>query len=69
MILDTPASNTKAVKILIADDHPAVRDGLALRISQQPDLQVCGEASTIAEALWPVPLLPRTAIRFQPAQP
>lgn len=34
------------VKILIVDDHPSVREGLALRISLHPDLQVCGEAES-----------------------
>jgi DNA-binding NarL/FixJ family response regulator len=38
-------------KILIVDDHPMVREGLAMRISMQPDLQVCGEAASEAEAL------------------
>ena len=38
-------------RVLIVDDHPLVREGLAARISAQPDLQVCGEASTIEEAL------------------
>ena len=26
------------------DDHPVVREGLAVRIASQPDLEVCGEA-------------------------
>ena len=38
-------------KVLIVDDHPAVREGLASRISRQPDLETCGEAADIAEAL------------------
>ena len=38
-------------KILIVDDHPVVREGLALRINRQSDLQVCGEAGSPAEAL------------------
>ena len=38
-------------QILIVDDHPMVRDGLASRISTEPDLAVCGEAETIDEAL------------------
>jgi DNA-binding NarL/FixJ family response regulator len=38
-------------KVLIVDDHPAVREGLAVRISAQPDLEVCGQASDAAEAL------------------
>lgn len=38
-------------QVLIVDDHPAVREALAIRISLQPDLQVCGEAADAAEAL------------------
>lgn len=41
----------KPARVLIVDDHPAVREALALRISRQPDLHVCGEASDLAEAL------------------
>lgn len=39
------------VKILIVDDHPAVREALAGRIAQYDDLEICGEAEDIAEAL------------------
>ena len=39
------------VKILIVDDHPMVREGMAMRISGQRDLEVCGEAATEDEAL------------------
>lgn len=38
-------------RILIVDDHPAVREGLALRISSQKDLQVCGEAADVTDTL------------------
>ena len=41
----------QAAKVLIVDDHPAVREGLAIRISRQPDLEVCGEAGDVAGAL------------------
>jgi DNA-binding NarL/FixJ family response regulator len=37
--------------VLIVDDHPAVREALALRIDRQPDLEVCGEAADMSEAL------------------
>src|SRR5262249_44640323 len=33
------------------DDHPAVREALALRIGLQSDLEVCGEAADMAEAM------------------
>lgn len=46
----TDADN-RIAKVLIVDDHPAVREGLAMRISRQPDLEVCGEAAGMAEAL------------------
>jgi DNA-binding NarL/FixJ family response regulator len=39
------------MKILIVDDHPSVREGLALRISLHADLEVCGEAETEDQAL------------------
>lgn len=38
-------------KILVVDDHPLVRRGLGELIASQPDLVVCGEAATAAEAL------------------
>jgi DNA-binding NarL/FixJ family response regulator len=41
----------KRSRILIVDDHPAVREALALRIGRQPDLEVCGEAADLGEAL------------------
>jgi DNA-binding NarL/FixJ family response regulator len=42
---------TKRSRVLIVDDHPAVREALALRIGRQPDLEVCGEAADMSEAL------------------
>lgn len=38
-------------RILIVDDHPAVREALAIRIAGEPDLTVCGEAADLADAL------------------
>lgn len=39
------------VRILIVDDHPSVREGLALRISIHADLEVCGEAESEEQAI------------------
>ena len=38
-------------KVLIVDDHPVVREGLAMHIATQPDLEVCGEAEDLPGAL------------------
>ena len=38
-------------KILIVDDHPMTRHGLAVMIAREPDLAVCGEAADAQQAL------------------
>lgn len=35
---------TETIRVLLADDHPIVRDGLRLNLMQEPDIQVVGEA-------------------------
>ena len=37
-------------KVFIVDDHPIVREGLALMINREPDLAVCGDAEEMREA-------------------
>ena len=44
-------ANGRAKRILLVDDHPVVRDGLAQLINSSGDLTVCGEAGESAEAL------------------
>jgi DNA-binding NarL/FixJ family response regulator len=41
----------RAARILIVDDHPAVREALSIRLSREPDLEVCGQAAEVSEAL------------------
>jgi DNA-binding NarL/FixJ family response regulator len=43
------------IRLLIADDHPVVRDGLRGMVAGEPDLEVVGEAATGVEALALVP--------------
>ena len=48
------SQNQAAVKksrILVVDDHPIVRQGLALLINQEADLVVCGEAEEATGAM------------------
>ena len=42
---------SETIRLVIADDHPVVRDGLRAMLDTQPDIDVVGEASTGAEAL------------------
>jgi DNA-binding NarL/FixJ family response regulator len=44
-------TDQKVCRIVLVDDHPIVREGLAMMMSQQPDLNVCGEAGSASEAL------------------
>ena len=45
------ATQSEPHRILIVDDHPIVREGLDALISMHKDLEVCGHASSIQEAL------------------
>lgn len=38
-------------KILIVDDHPMMREGLAQLIGSEPDLSVCGQSETAFQAM------------------
>jgi len=44
-------NSKKRARVLIVDDHPAVREALAMRIGRQSDMEVCGEAADLSEAL------------------
>jgi DNA-binding NarL/FixJ family response regulator len=41
----------RKISVILADDHPVVRDGLAAIVNQQADMQVVAEAGDGAEAL------------------
>ena len=38
------------IRIFIIDDHPLVREGLRARLTQEADMEVCGEADSAASA-------------------
>jgi len=41
----------EAIKILIVDDHPVVREGIGAMLRREPDFQIVGEASNGQEAV------------------
>jgi DNA-binding NarL/FixJ family response regulator len=47
----TPDADNRKKRVLIVDDHPLVRDGLAALINQQSDLKVCGQAASALEGI------------------
>ncbi|PTY07876.1 DNA-binding response regulator [Opitutaceae bacterium EW11] len=49
-----PADKVAAIRILLADDHTVVRDGLSVIIDQEPGLHVVAQAATGRQAveLW-----------------
>jgi DNA-binding NarL/FixJ family response regulator len=43
--------NKKRARVLVVDDHPAVRQALRMLIGQEADLELCGEAADLSDAL------------------
>ncbi len=48
---DSPKTTAGTRKVLIVDDHPLVRQGIATVVDQQPDMEVSGEADSAHGAL------------------
>ena len=42
---------TAPIRVLVADDHPVVRQGLALIFATQPDIEMVGEAANGVETV------------------
>ncbi|HEX9335630.1 MAG TPA: response regulator transcription factor, partial [Pseudonocardiaceae bacterium] len=42
---------TAPIRLVIADDHPVVRDGLSAMFARDPEFEVLGEAADGAEAV------------------
>lgn len=54
---DTSATADRIITVLLVDDHEVVRIGSRQLIDSHPDLQVCGEATSVAEARSAIELL------------
>lgn len=52
----------KVIRVLLVDDHPAVRAGLRLRIGQESDMEVCGEAESGPDAMRLIPAAAPTVV-------
>lgn len=46
-----PERSAQPIRVLLVDDHPVVRDGLARTLAAEPDIEVVGEASDGQEAI------------------
>ena len=51
MTTELSSNVRKRAKVLIVDDHPVVRYGLVQMLSNELDLEICGEAASAQEAL------------------
>src|SRR5436309_11066782 len=57
--MNNPSSTTSTIRVLLADDHDILRQGLKLLLGLQPEIQIVGEARTGLEAV-------ELACRLQP---
>lgn len=60
---------SEVIRILVADDHPIVRDGLVAVLSTQPDFAVVGEAGSGAETVRQVAALAPDVLLLDLAMP
>jgi DNA-binding NarL/FixJ family response regulator len=52
-----PAAASKGRRIMLVDDHPVMREGLAQLITHEPDLSICGQYEDAARAFSAIPTL------------
>ena len=51
MSVEPPLTHSTRIRVLIADDYPAVRAGLVAVLAQEPDLDIVGEAENGDQAV------------------
>ena len=49
--MNQTSATIKKSKVFVVDDHPIIRQGLALMINRESDLAVCGEAQDAQTAI------------------
>ncbi|MCE5328368.1 MAG: response regulator transcription factor [Planctomycetaceae bacterium] len=48
---ELPEKSACKTRLILVDDHPIVRQGIAMLVEKESDMEVCGEASSANEAL------------------
>ncbi len=51
MLADNSQARTGALRVLVVDDHPLMREALRMAIEDEPDMQIVGEATNGVEAV------------------
>lgn len=47
----TKLDRKAATRILVVDDHPLIAEGIRARLADNSEMEICGEASSVQEAL------------------
>jgi len=51
MPIDPTTAAADRIRVLLVDDHPVMRQGMAAIINEEPDLTVCGQAEGVRSAI------------------
>lgn len=48
-------TNAGIRRVFVVDDHPMIREGLSAQIANEPNMELCGQAEDVAEAIARIP--------------